>query len=115
MHDSKLNVDHTLSTGTHMLQNVSLSLTSQPGEISVSCDFINVSSLLPNGFLAIAYGNNVNLSYEIAMRPPGELNTEVTLSNLEVPENQYRISVFSIEQNGLPFDRSATIAKSVNG
>ena len=106
-------MDH--KTGTHLLQNVSLSLTSQPGEISVSCDFVNVSGLLPSGFMAVAYGNNVNISYEIAMRSPEELNTEMTLSNLEVPESQYRISVFSIEENGIPFSRSAIIAKSVDG
>ena len=106
-------MDHTI--GTHLLQNVSLSLTSQRGEISVSCDFVNVSGLLPSGFMAIAYGSNVNISYEIAMRSPEELNTEMTLSNLEVPESQYRISVFSIEENGLPFKRSAIIAKRLDG
>ena len=108
-----MHVDHTI--GTHLLQNISLTLTTQPGEISVSCDFVNVSGLLPSGFMAIAYGNNGNLSYETAVRPPGELNTDVTLSNLEVPESQYRISVFCIEENGLPFERSAILAKSVNG
>ena len=50
-------VNHTIYIGTHLLQNVSLTLTSQPGEISVSCDFVNVSGLLPSGFMAIAYGS----------------------------------------------------------
>lgn len=91
--------------GTHLLQNITITPTSNGSEILISADFINTSDTAI-GFMAIAYTRpEARNLYWIANRPLGELHAQVTLSYFL--EDQYRISIFSLQDNGLPFTRSA--------
>ena len=86
-------------TGTHDIQNVSVTLFQQTGEVQVFGDFVTGTSAA--GALVIIYSNELT-RYHVAPRGDnGRLNT--TVSNL--PSGAYKVSVFTIEQNGVPFER----------
>ena len=82
----------------------------------LNADIANITAL---GFLAIAYANNDPASpyYGIATPLPKMLYAEVELSikSSSKQQSEYRVSVFSIEHDGLPFNKSARFAQPVIG
>ena len=111
-----------INTGTHELQNIRADTTSEAGEIVVSGQFIDAA--LPDngratGFIAIAYNTesedrlSIKPHYGIARRANRQqFNVEVIISNLS--ESNYRVSVFSLQQNGVPFNKSVATARHVS-
>ena len=92
--------------GTHVFQNISVG-SSSPGEIRMTGDFISGSSAI--GILAIIYSNDSNIHYQFISRSESPMTF---VSGL--PNGQYEVSVFVVEENGLPFRRSATVPRNVS-
>ena len=94
------------SIGTHAVQNISLT-SGEPGELTVTGDFITNTSAL--GMLAIVYStiNDSDIHYTEARLP----QTEISLTGLS--GNSYSVSAFDIEENGLPFNITATSPKEI--
>ena len=82
-----------------------------PGLICVTGDFINGSST--SSILVIIYStDNRNDVYYTISSPSTEGETLVTNIS-SVPSGPYNVSVFVLEENGLPFNRSASTPRSV--
>ena len=94
--------------GSHGFQNVTVS-SSSPGEVSVTGDFISGSSAI--GILSVVYSpdNESNIYYQFI--PHSDIPMTI-MSNL--PDGQYKVSVFVVEENGLPFNKSATTPRNVS-
>ena len=76
-------------------------------------DFIPGSSSI--GILLVVYpaddeSNNTMIKYHFVHR--SNIYRTITMTNL--PSGQYKVSVFVMEGNGLPFNRSATIPRNVS-
>ena len=81
--------------------------SSSPGEIGVTGDFIPGS--LAIGILVLIYSADNIINYHFIPRFSIPMSF---LTNL--PRGQYKVSVFVIEGNGLPFNRSATIPRKIS-
>ena len=92
--------------GSHDFQNFSVS-TFSPGGVTVAGDFISGS--LAIGILVIVYANDSNIRYEFI--PRSEIPMAFVTS---LPDGRYEVSVFVVEENGLPFRRSATVPRNVS-
>ena len=104
-------------TGTHLIQDVTVALTSQPSEISVCCTFVTTSlKPTPSRFLVVVYSTSENiprLHYGIATRSSKDaVNAEVIIPRLY--EYEYRVSVFALNEDGLPSNRSVAIAQTIS-
>ena len=75
-----------------------------PGEISITGNFINGSTVTT--VLVIVYSDS-DVYYMFSA--PSEKETNIS----GLPFGLYKISVFVVEKNGLPFNRSAVIPRSV--
>lgn len=78
-------------------------------------DFVNTTRAPSIGFIAMVYtdsDDDANFYYGIRARFSDELNANVTISCLS--EYTYRVSVFSLQENGLPFNRSVDTASSIS-
>ena len=86
--------------GTHDIQNISVT-SPQPGEVRVTSDFIDGSTA--TGLLIIIYSltNDSDVHYIVGGHNSG------------LAGGEYSISVFVVEENGLPFERVATSPKLV--
>ena len=76
-----------------------------PGEIGVTGSFINGSTA--TAILVIVYSDS-DVYYIFSS--PSEEETNVR----GLPSGLYNVSVFVVEENGLPFNRSATTPRSVS-
>ena len=98
--------------GTHDFQNITVN-SSSPGVITVAGDFISGS--LTNVILVIIYSENlgdVHVHYMFSSQSVEEVNmTKLNVRGL--PRGLFNVSVFVVEDNGLPFNRSVTTPKSV--
>ena len=97
--------------GTHDIQNISVT-SPQPGEVRVTGDFIEGSTA--TGLLIIIYSltNDSDVQYITGgstLQQPR--NVHVSVPGLA--SGEYGISVFVVEENGLPFERVATSPKLV--
>ena len=82
-----------------------------PGLIRVTGDFIDSSSA--TSVLAIIYSadSRNNIYYVIS---PLSTEEETLMTNISgLPSGQYNVSVFVLEENDLPFNRSASTPRSV--
>ena len=70
-------------------------------------DFISGSSSVR--ILAIVYSNNSNIHYQFLPRSETPIAIASGLSN-----GQYEVSVFVIEESGLPFNRSAATPRNIS-
>jgi hypothetical protein len=95
--------------GSHDFQNVTVN-SFGPGEINVTGDFIPGSSAI--GILTVVYSadSESNIDYHFIDR--SSIHTTTSMSNL--PSGQYEVSMFVVEGNGLPFNRSATAPRNVS-
>ena len=93
-----------ISVGTHDIQNISVS-SPLPGQVRVTGDFIEGSTAI--GLLVVlSYpSDDSNLRYYQGRR-------EVIVHGL--PQGEYGISVFAIEEDGLPFARAATMSRKTS-
>ena len=94
--------------GTHDFQNVCVS-SSSPGEISITGNFIDGSTA--NSILVIIYSDSRS-SYMFS--PPSNEEEKLMTRVTGLPSGQYNVSVFVVEENGLPFERSATKPRNVS-
>jgi hypothetical protein len=77
----------------------------------VTGDFIPGSSAI--GILIVAYladNESKIMNYHFIHR----FNVRTTTSISSLPSGQYMMSVFVVEENGLPFNRSATTPRNVS-
>ena len=97
--------------GTHDIQNISVT-SPQPGEVRVTGDFIDGSTA--TGLLIIIYSltNDSDVHY-IAGGSTSQQPRNVHVSVPGLAGGEYSISVFVVEENGLPFERVATSPKLV--
>ena len=79
-----------------------------PGELRVTSDFISNTSAV--GMLAIVYSNKNDS--DIHYTEARLLQTEIHLTGLS--GSTYSISVFILEENGLPFIRAAHFLQEIN-
>ena len=93
--------------GTFAVQNVSVS-SGAPGELHVTANFLTNTSAI--GMLAIVYSieNDSDIHYAETRLP----QTAIDLTGLS--GSAYSTSVFTIEENGLPFNRSAHYLRETN-
>ena len=93
--------------GTHDIQNISVS-SPQPGEVRVTGDFINGSTAI--GLLAVIVTESV-IFYHFVERESNVVAFVSTIQN--VVGGKHSISFFVVEENGLPFKRTASMPKVV--
>ena len=100
-----------LLPGTHDIQYISVT-SPQPGEVRVTGDFIGGSTA--TGLLIIIYSltNDSNVHY-ITGGSMLQQQRNVHVSVTSLAGGEYGISVFVVEENGLPFERVATSPKLV--
>ena len=98
--------------GTHDFQNITVNSIST-GEIRVTGYFINNSAA--NAIFVIVYSNSCkddsNVYY---MFSPHSIEEKLVTNVRGLPSGQYNVSVFVVEENGLPFNRSATTPRNVS-
>ena len=78
-------------------------------------DFINGSTARAIHVLAIFYsesGGDHDVYYVFSLLPTKEEKIMATVGG--IPPGMYNISVFIVENNGLPFNRSATTPRNVS-
>ena len=82
--------------------------SNRPGTISVTGDFIDGSFAI--GLLIIVYSSGIdsNVYYQFIPRS-GLLVTDVS----GLSGGQYKVSIFVMDDSGLPFNKSATAPKNV--
>ena len=71
-------------------------------------DFIPGS--LAIGILIVVYSADNNIKYHFVHC--SNIHRTITMTNL--PSGQYKVSVFVVEENGLPFNRSATTPRNIS-
>ena len=97
-------------SGSHDYQNVTV-YSSKAGEISVTGDFIPGS--LAIGILIVVYSaNNDSDTIKYYFIHRSNIRRTITMTNL--PSGQFKVSVFVVEGNGLPFKRSATTPRNLS-
>jgi hypothetical protein len=101
-----------LTTGTHDFQNIQIYLLNS-SQIQVSGVFVQGASAV--GILIIVYRlDHVNLSsvyYFEALETT--ITNAITTTVTGLSDGHYGISIFILEDNGLPFHRSASAPKSL--
>ena len=86
-----------------------ISITSpSAGTIRIASYFISGS---PATGVLVAVLNSSKVSFHLLRRKENELHNEWVLSN--VRGGHHMVSVFVVEQNGLPFSRAATIPQNI--
>ena len=89
---------------------MSVTSSTVTGEIHIFGDFITGTSVAGPGALVITYSNELT-RYHLAPRG-GNGRLDTTVPNL--PGGTYKVSVFTIEENGVPFERVVTRPIAVN-
>ena len=89
---------------------------SRSGELNLTWNFINGSKAL--GVLLVSYSLmlDADVHYDVILRPTTHPRTQTTLLP-DLPGNKYNISMFVLQENGLPFIRSVAkpLAATVSG
>ena len=92
-------------TGTHDIQNTTVTVDStQQSAIEISAGFIPGSR--SKGFLAMAH-SDVDINFVVAKRVGNQSTASASMINLK--QTNYSISLFTIEENGLPLNWSASV------
>ena len=93
------------NTGTHDIQNTTATVDStQPSTIEISAGFIPGSK--SKGFLAMAHSDN-DINFAVATRLGNQSTSSTSITKLK--RANYSIYLFTIEENGLPLNWSASI------
>ena len=94
----------SLCIGTHDFRNIEVTSLSA-GEVMVNGSFTNDSTA--TGVLIIVTGES-NVYYHEATRDGGTVRESIVAG---LPGGDYNVSVFVVEESGLPFERVATTPK----
>ena len=102
-------LDNCCIIGTHDIYNISV--VSLPCVVTVTCDIINGS--MSKGILVIAYSltDETNTHYNLTTFLPDQVRVNTMLMGL--PAGQYQLSLFVVEESGLPFSRAAATPRAV--
>lgn len=99
-----------VDTGTHDVQQIMV--TSAPVGASISGDFIEPSAAI--GILAIVYTLIESDTLDYYLFIPRSLGQQRASAIFEcIPSGTYNVSLFSVEESGLPFSRAATRVKTL--
>ena len=98
-----------LYIGTHDIYNISV--VSLPCIVTVTGDIINGS--MSRGMLVIAYSlsDETNTYYNLTTFLPDQVRVNTILMGLR--SGQYQVSLFVIEESGLPFSRAAATPRAL--
>ena len=96
--------------GTHDFQSVIVNSIS-PGEISVTGNFINGSTA--SVVLVIVYSDSRSSDVYYMFSPPSNEEKKLMTRVSGLPSGLSNVSVFVVEENGLPFERSATTPRNI--
>ena len=97
-----------LYTGTHDIQNVSVTLLQQMSKVQVFGDY--VTGISATGALLVIYSDELT-RYHLAPRG-GNGRLDTTIPSL--PIGAYKLSVFTVEENGVPFGRVVETPMSID-
>ncbi len=92
--------------GTHGIQNISVS-SPLPGEIEISGGLIHGFNAI--GALVIVY-SSTRVYYSFSTSP-SQYNVVANIPGLS--RGHYQVSVFVVEEGGLPFNRSAIVPQNI--
>ena len=95
-------------SGTHYIQNVTVTPGESTGEATVSCDFINGTDVM--GYMAIASGG-LTIGYLVAERRTQVGNQVDTITNLA--SSEYDTSIFAVNKTGLPEMFASSLPRNV--
>ena len=90
--------------GTHDIQRISIA-SPLPNIIRIAGEFIRGSSSIGVVVVTFPLDLQLGLSYRFI---PRESTTSLRVENIRVPGGDYSISVFVVEESGLPFTRTAS-------
>ena len=98
--------------GTHDIQNISVT-SPHPGEIRVTSELINGSTA--TGALIIIYSltNDSDVHYVIITADPERTVAIDASVSVGLNGGEYGVSIFALENGGLPFIRVAALPKTV--
>ena len=100
------NTVYVAMPGTHELQNITIS-SPLPGEIKISGCFIRGSNAV--GALVIVYSSR-RVYYSFST----PLNQCVVVAKVSgLSRGHYQVSIFVVEEGGLPFNRSAIVPQNI--
>ena len=94
--------------GTHEIQNISVNSSSKPGEVRVTGSFTDDSTA--TGVLVIVFGDSEVIYHKASRDGTDKIKTTLITG---LAGGEYSISVFVVEENGLPCERVATSPKLV--
>ena len=98
-------------TGTHDIQNIVV-YSSISGQIQVSGVLVQGATAV--GILIIVYPlDRVNLNVYYFKALETTVTNTITTTVTGLSAGQYRVSIFVLENTGLPFSRSATVPKRI--
>ena len=100
----------SLLLGTHDIHNISV-ISPSPGEIRVMGGTIDGSTMI--GLLIIIYSVSEDSDVYYNYVPHDNKQQGVFAVVTELPGGQYEVSVYVMEESGLPFQRAAVTPKSV--
>ena len=95
--------------GTHDIQNMSIN-SPHPGVIRLTGNFISGSKA--TGVLAVIVLSTSKILYHFIQRESSGLHVDDKIAN--VVGGDHVISIFIVEENGLPFNRTASTPRAVS-
>ena len=96
--------------GTHDMQDISITSLSA-GTVWITGKFIPDSPSVGIAVAVLSTSESNNISFYLLRREENQLDNEGVLSNIR--GGQYIVSVFVVDQTGLPFSNAATIPQTV--
>ena len=96
--------------GTHDVQDVTVMPT--PGGVTVTGYFVDKSSAVGVLLIMFSLTNEDDISYVFVPRPRESQDIERTLTGLS--EGDYQVSFFVMDEDGLPFNRSANLPRNIS-
>ena len=102
----------SILVGTHDLHNISVHSPS-PGVVEVTGYLVDESSTV--GILIIVYSvtEDIHVYYNFVPHEPELVELRVYAVAMGLPDGQYEVAVYVMEESGLPFSRSAARSESV--
>ena len=95
--------------GTHDIQNISVSSPLR-GQVRVTGDFIQGSTA--TGALIITISDKHNIQYNLCPRNGDKKEVRDTISGLA--GGTYKVSIFVVEENKLPTNRTAVMPRNLS-
>ena len=100
-------LDNSILIGTHDIQNISVS-SPLSGQVRVTGDFLEGSTA--TGVL-VTLVNEGDVQHHLSTRGSNENEVESVIAGLAA--GQYTVSVFVVDMDGIPLERTATKPRQV--